>query len=177
MLDSDMLADYTQGRLNAADTETDQVLARSLAEVRRWCGWHVTPEREDILTIDGPGGRLLRLPTLNLVELGAVTEEGSEVDLADLEWSRTGVVSKTSGVYWTSRLGGIAVTMTHGFDDAPDFEAAVLSIADRRSQATSGGTAISVGPFRFSEERTPAGAAFTGAELSILEHYRLEKLA
>ena len=175
MLDSDALAEYTRGRLDAADAETDQILARSLSEVRRWCGWHVTPAREDSVVIDGPGGRLLRLPTLKLLTLTAITEDGVAVNLTDLEWSQTGVVRKTTGEFWTSRLGGISVTMTHGLDDAEDFETAIFSVADRRSQAAAGGAPIAVGPFRFSEEKV--GSAFTGAELSILDKYRLESPA
>lgn len=176
MLDSDALADYTRGRLDAADALTDQILSRSLAEVRRWCGWHVTPSRADTaVPIDGPGGRLLRLPTLKLLTLTAVTEDGVAVNLTDLEWSQTGVMRKTTGEFWTSRLSGITVTMTHGFDSAEDFETAVFSVADRRSQAAAGGIPIAVGPFRFSEEKM--GSAFTGAELSILDRYRLESMA
>lgn len=175
MLDADTLADYTRGRLDAADPETDQILLRSLAEVRRWCGWHVTPNRQEPMTIDGPGTRLLRIPTLNLTELSAVAEDGVSVNLNTLEWSRMGVVRKASGLPWTSRLSGITVTVRHGFDNADDFELAVFSVADRRSQAAAGGAPIAIGPFRFSEEK--AGSAFTGAELSILERYRLDNPA
>lgn len=175
MLNVDALADYTRGRLASDDQETEVVLARSLAAVRRWCGWHVTPVTAQSLTIDGPGGQLLRLPTLCVVELTSITEDGLDVDLESLQWSLAGLVRKDSGAAWTSRFGGIAVEMSHGFTDqqVPDFESAVLSVADRMSQTTEG-TAISVGPFRFSEDKT-SGSSFTTVELSILEQYRLER--
>lgn len=175
MLDAYALADYTQGRLVADDPVAETVLAAALAEVRRWCGWHVTPERDDALVIDGPGSQVLRLPTLRLVALTEVTEDGTAVDVAGLEWSRLGLVRKTSGRFWTPRMGGVAVTMTHGFDGAEDFESAVLSVADRRSQGPAG-IVTEIGPFRFGDGRS-ADAAFTSAELSILEQYRLERPA
>lgn len=173
MLNAAALADYSQGRLDAGD-QTALVLARSLAEVRRWCRWHVTPERTETVTLDGTGGPLLRLPTKRLATLTAVTEDGTELDTDDLEYAAIGLVRKKSRIDWTSALGGVVVTMTHGFSDAPDFEAAVLSVADRRSQAAIGGTAVSIGPFRFNQD-TPAGSAFTAAEMSILSLYRLER--
>lgn len=172
------LADYTQGRLGATDPETAKVLARALAEVQRWCGWHVAPAAADVVVVlDGPGGPLLRLPTLRLVGLAEVTEGGVELDVAELEWSANGLVRKASGAWWSSRFGAITVKMTHGFATADDFEAAVLSVADRRSlaQAATGGAPTAVGPFRWGE--APTSSAFTAAELSILELYRLEKSA
>lgn len=185
MLDADALADYTQGRLAADDPVAETVLAAALAEVRRWCGWHVTPERDDDLVIDGPGSQVLRLPTLRLVALTEVTEDGTAVDVAGLEWSRLGLVRKTSGRFWTPRMGGVAVTITHGFDDAEDFESAVLSVADRRFQAAFGKGGLSaIGPFQFSDDRSgasafggSAAAPFNAVELSILEQYRLERPA
>lgn len=177
MLDVDALADYTQGRLSADDEQTERILARSLAEVRRWCGWHVTPVLEQELILDGPGGPLLRLPTLRVVEIDTVTDDGTELDVDTLEWSRTGMVRKPAGVSWTDRLSGISVALTHGFtaDEAADFEAAVFSIADRISQETVGGSPTVVGPFRWAADNS--GSAFTAGEQSILEQYRLESFA
>lgn len=176
MLDVDALADYTKGRLDAGDEETQRILDRSLTEVRRWCGWHVTPTLAVTVTVDGPGGQLLRLPTLQVVELNTVTDDGVQVDPADLEWSRIGLVCKKNGANWSHRLSGITVSMTHGFDEALDFEAAVLSVADRRSQVLAVDSPIAIGPFRFGENRTTSAAtpAFTASELSILQRYRLD---
>lgn len=101
----------------------------ALAAVRRYCGWHVTPEQDDELTLDGPGSTRLFLPTLHLVGVTALTEDGVTVDVADLRWSTAkGVVRKVSGTCWTGRYNGIVTTITHGFDDAPDFDAAVEAL-------------------------------------------------
>lgn len=178
MLTPAALALYTKGRLAADDPETTRSLDAGRVTAQRWCGWHVTPELEGHeVEIDGPGGPLLRLPTLRLVDLISVVEDGVTLSLDDLEWSRIGLVRKKSGVWWSNKLGAITVTMDHGFEDAPDFEAAVLSVADRMSQAPTGGQPIAVGPFRWAEDKIESGSAFSMAELSILEQYRLERPA
>lgn len=175
MLDAAALAEYTKGRLAEDDSETERNLAAGLAAVERWCGWHVTPVKEGHeVELDGPGGSLLRLPTLRVVELVSVVEDGVTLNLGSLEWSKTGLVRKKSGAAWSSKLGAITVKMNHGFAEAADFESAVLSYVDRTSQAPTGGKPIAVGPFRWSEEKVIAGSAFSMAELSILDLYRLE---
>ena len=177
MLTVEALADYTQGRLDPDADETAEILERSLAEVRKFCGWHVSPViTADEITIDGPGGRLLWLPTLRVVDLTEVIENGVTLDVNELEWSQNGLVRKpVTAPDWTLKFRAITVTMTHGVE-AKDFEAAVLSVADRKSQTPVGGAVVSVGPFRWSEERV-SGAGFTSAELSILRQYRLDRPA
>lgn len=167
---------YTGGRLED-DDETAALLARGLAAARRFCGWHITPEREDLVTIDGPGGRLLVLPTLHLVTLTEVTEDGDDVDVADLYVSARGLVQKKSRGCWSTHYGAITVTMTHGFAEAPDFESAVLSWIDRASFAASGGRARVVGPFQWETESLAVGSTFTAGEQALLEQYRLERPA
>jgi hypothetical protein len=103
--------------------------AAALAAARRYCGWVVTPPETVTITVDGPGGRDLSLPTLHLSALTAVVEDGVTLNVAELAVSvNTGIVRKRFGC-WTSKLGGIQVTMTHGYAAAPDFDAAVAQIA------------------------------------------------
>jgi hypothetical protein len=93
-----------------------------------------------------------------------------------LSWSPRGLVRKRPGVCglgWTCNLGGIVVKMTHGFDSAPDFEAAVLSAIDRVSLEV-GGARSAVGPFQY-PGTSAVGAAFTEYERNILDSYRLER--
>lgn len=159
---------YTQGRLTKDAPETARLLAERLAAARRYCGWHVTPERDDELTLDGQGGRLLRLPTLRLVELTKVVENGVILDVAELHVSPLGMVTKRSGGCWAHNLGAITVEMTHGFADAPDFDGVVLSAVDRASFAATGGRPRVIGPFQYETE----GSA---AECTVLDFYRLER--
>ncbi|TXH47819.1 MAG: hypothetical protein E6Q97_26320 [Desulfurellales bacterium] len=132
-LDASDVESFTNGRLSDDDA-TARLLASALAAARRYCGWHVSPVREgDEIEVDGPGGRVLSLPTLNLVEVSELSEVGVSVDVGSLDVSRRkGNVVKQSGACWTSRYAGIAATITHGFteDEAADFREGVLRLVD-----------------------------------------------
>lgn len=95
---------------------------------QRYCGWHVSPEEITTVTVDGPGGLLLALPTLKLANILQLTEDGAEIGVTGLEWSASGLVRKKNRASWTSALGGITVMMQHGYDEADDFERAVTMI-------------------------------------------------
>lgn len=101
----------------------------ALFAARNYCGWHVAPEDVSTAVLDGPGGAVLALPTLHLVALQSVTEDGTQIDVSTLQWSKTGLVRKKSGLPWTSALSGITVQMVHGYDEADDFDRAVAMIA------------------------------------------------
>ncbi len=99
-----------------------------LAAAQRYCGWHVAPEDITEVMLDGPGGPLLALPTLHLVKILSIVEDGQPVAVSDVQWSRNGTVRKKSGQPWTSALGGITVKMAHGYEQADDFDQAVALI-------------------------------------------------
>jgi len=169
---------YTRKRLDKTDAETERLLAAGLATVRQFCGWHVTPVKTGHeVELDGPGGRLLALPTLRLVTLTEVTEDGKTLDVSGLYVSKRGLVRKKSGGFWSPHYGAITVTMDHGIEDTDAFNAAVLSFIDRMSKAPTGGDPIAVGPFRWAEQKTVSRSAFSATELAILEQYRLESPA
>lgn len=179
MPELDVLAveNYTLGRLNRDDDETVRLLAAALAVARRYCGWHVTPERQDTdVTLDGPGGHMLVLPTLRLKSIDALAENDSVIDVADLRVSARGLVRKKSGGFWSCEFGALVITMTHGFDEAPDFNAAVLSLIDRTSKVIAGGDEPTViGPFQYpAATREEVGSVFSTAERCIFDLYALE---
>lgn len=132
----------------ADDTAAQAAIDAALAAARRYCGWHVTPERTDTnLELDGPGGGVLSLPTLNLISIASLTENGEPVDVPSLDKSRRkGTLTKRYGC-WTARDGAITITMTHGFTEteAASWRAAVLELVDRMS-ATVGAVSGTSGP-------------------------------
>jgi hypothetical protein len=120
------------------------------AAVRRFCGWHVAPVIEQTFTVDGPGGHVLALPTLRLVDVLAVSQDGVEFtadEIAAMDWSHDGYIRAPLQVMdwpddwrwhpgrWTKRLRGVQVTIVHGFESTPELEAL---IADLASRATTG---------------------------------------
>jgi len=131
---------YTKGRLASSDNLTTVLLKAALAGARSVCGWHVNPVKENhVLTLDGSGSELLLLPTLKVVELKAVTEDGKSLDLADVMHSAGGPVRlrKVTGRCWTPKYSAVTVTMDHGYDDeaAADWRLAVLDAVDRFSES------------------------------------------
>ena len=173
-LDVVAVESYTRGRLDRDDDETQRQLDAALAAARRYCGWHVTPvTTNQSITLDGPGDRILVLPTLQLGSVTGISEEGITLNLADVQISARGMVLKTDGSYWTDKLGGIAVVFTHGYSSAPDFDSVILGAIDRGGFSTSSSPRV-IGPFQYSEPAS-SGSTFTDAERAVLDFYRLEK--
>ena len=178
---------FTHGRLGRDDPATQWQIDVALAAVRHYCGWHVTPVQTVELTLDGPGGKLLVLPTLSVRSITRVTECGTYLDPGDITWSANGRVVKRSAAPWTNEFRAITVEMTHCFDRLPDLEAVVLSSIDRggfSTVVTGGGGVKVIGPFQYDNGLTTtsggaseAGPSFTSAERTILDRYRLEKPA
>lgn len=163
--------DYSQGLLAESDSRTALLLAGALAAARAYCGWHVIPEVEETVTVDGPGSPLLVFPTLRLVDVTELSEDGTAVDLAGVEWSGRGLVRKAGRGCWTGKYRGITAKIKHGFTSAPDFNTAVLAAVDR----VGAGGAETVGPFKFPDAGSAsAGSTFSAAEKAILDLYRLE---
>jgi hypothetical protein len=189
-LDGTVIEQYTQGRLVDGDDETERLLSAALGAAQRYCGWHVTPVQTDTVTLDGPNHPVLVLPTLKLVDIASITENELAVDLDFVKWSADGRVRKTfsyplstswfgpywgSGCFWTGEFQGITVTMEHGFDDAPEWQSAVLSLIDRTSLSVGSGLRESVGPFSFASIPGGVGSVFSDSEKMLLDLYRLER--
>lgn len=111
----------------------------ALVAARRYCGWHVSPIRvDDELDLDGSGGRVLSLPTLNLISVASVTEHGEALDVSELDRSRRkGTLSKQFG-RWSGRDGAIVAVVTHGLTEAEaaDWRTAILDLVDKRSEVS-----------------------------------------
>jgi hypothetical protein len=135
------LQTYTSGRLSASDAGTTDLVNAALDSARRYCGWSVSPVTVCTITVDGPGGRALSLPTMNLITLTSVTEHGVTLDVTKLDVSRRkGTVTKHQCGHWSHRDGAITVTMTHGFNEteAADWRRAVLRLANLSSLEPTG---------------------------------------
>lgn len=119
------------------DTKAQAAIDAVLVAARRYCGWHVSPVRADeLIELDGPGGRVLSLPTLALNSVASVTELGTAVDVTTLDRSRRkGTLTKQFG-RWTARDGAITATVTHGYTEveAADWRRGIISVVDARSQ-------------------------------------------
>lgn len=159
--------------------------AQALAQVQAYCGWHVAPEVDETITLDGSGASALLLPSLHVVNITKVTEDGVELDPAYYTWSEIGVVRRrheyadaeawrTSLARWTFSFRGVVVEYTHGFDELPaDLLAVVEQLADRASAPTGNLASKTVGPFT-ETYRDDLGQISPG-EASVLSRYKLPK--
>lgn len=112
---------------------TEQARAQAEAEVRAYCGWHITPSRTEDVVVDGADATVQVLPTLHLTAVNSVSVDGTTVDLAGVEWSTAGFLRRDAA--WTSRLRGVVVNVTHGYPAWPaDVEAVLARIAARAAE-------------------------------------------
>lgn len=142
-----------------ASDETARALAAALARARRYCDWHVSPQREETLTLDGTGDCHLSLPTRCVVSIDGVTVAGDEVtDYVQPAHASHMLIRETA---WPKGYSNISVTLTHGYtaEEAADFRGAVLLMAseDLRLAEDGGGhiTQLTVDDVSMRWARTP----------------------
>ncbi len=147
------MAELAVGDLPAAtrarfgsDAAAAAALDAVLAAARRHCGWHVSPARTEEITLDGPGGCILDIPTRRLTDVDGVTESGTDLDVDTLNWSTDGPhgarITKASGARWTDQYRAIVVDITHGFTEAQaaDWRRAIIDMVDAVSYESSAGS-------------------------------------
>jgi hypothetical protein len=141
-LSADDVAAYTADRLDSGDEEVIRMLSAALQVARRRAGWHVSPVREETLILDGPDSRVLFLPTMKVVEITAVEEDGVVLDVADVSVStgtefmpRPVALRKSGAAWWTAEYGAIEIELSHGFTEAEaaDWRQGILSMVDQMS--------------------------------------------
>ena len=118
-------------------------VASASAAIRDLCGWHIAPVRTQMFVVDEPLGRVdVFLPTLRLVEITGVTVEGvafTADELAALDWSSQGYLSRGPGWRWPTRRRSVEITVRHGYTAAPASVAAVvLGLAKRMATTPAG---------------------------------------
>lgn len=165
---------FSRGRLDRDDAETQRQLDAALAAAQRYCGWHVTPVLTNVtVTLDGTGDSTIVLPTLMMTQLVSVSEDGVALDLADLNWSQRGLIIKRSGLRWSEMFSSVAVTMSHGYASAPDFESVVLGAIERGAFSSDQALRV-IGPFQYNAPPDDR-LIFLDAERAVLDRYALEK--
>lgn len=169
----EQFAGYWQRALSAAEAYTAQMLIdMATDEVQGHCGWHIAPTQTDTVTVDGSGGVIQALPTLRLVDLVSLTEDGTAVDLAGVQWSEAGYLWR--GTPWTRALRGLVAEIEHGYPEAPPAVAKLICELVARSMNPSGVSRESSG----GESVTYELAEMTEQEQRILDRrFRIENRA
>lgn len=151
---------------------------QALLAVRSACQWHVVPEVDDELTVDGNGTTRIALPTKRIVQVTAVIVNGRTLPATAYSWSQDGWITRRDGGLWPDVERSVTISLRHGFDYAPEVDQIVEALTQRLAMAPSGiERSVAVGPFRDdyvvgSRGITTAGLLET--EQAALARYRLE---
>lgn len=124
-----------------ATTQVDAAFWMRAAQgaIRRECGWHVAPIITETLVVDGSGGTELLLPSLRILELVEVLNDGQDVTEHVKFSPDSGIIGLRSG--WSCELGGVSVRLLHGYEPAevPDVAGLIVTLTKR---AATGGTVV-----------------------------------
>lgn len=116
-----------------ADTTVNSSLWLNAAQqsVRSYCGWHIAPNLEQTITLDGDGTRTLLLPSLHVTGITSVLVEDKEI-VDDIDWSVKGIIQRRHGVF-PEGLSSIKVKLKHGYDveQVADVVSLILRVAKR----------------------------------------------
>lgn len=112
--------------------ENTRLLAAALQRIRTFCGWHVSPVEPAEWAVHGRNFDFIVVPTLKIVDIISITEDGVPVDLTNVvQYSdEPGVLYKKSGIWH----GRVEIEATHGFTaaEAMDWREEVLALIDRQ---------------------------------------------
>lgn len=119
-------------RILPAQPVFDEKFWVSVAEgaIRDYCGWHVSPIREETFAVDGGGKRRILLPTMRLRQVVSVLAEGREIS-SRVQASESGVLELPEG--FPCGLSSVVALVSHGYhpDEVPAIQGVIASAASR----------------------------------------------
>lgn len=166
------------GVIDETDPRLTPLLAGASAAIRRYCGWHITPNIEETFVLDGPNSDLLQVPTLHMTDVLELKLQGTAVDVEHLEWSQKGMIRRHG---WPNKFRSIRAKVMHGFEDAADVKQIVQQIVANAISSPLGATRESAGQVSISWSTTAPGVAggvsILQRDMAVLDLYRLPKVA
>lgn len=158
------------------DPRLMHLLNGATAAVRRYCGWHIAPVVAETVTVDGPGGANLQLPTLRLVAVNSITVGGEVLASNRFDWSALGDVRLRSG-WWPTRYRSIVADIEHGFEAAPDVGQVIRQVVANGLSSPMGATREQAGAMSVSWATTAPGVSgglsLLQRDLAVLDRYRI----
>ncbi len=168
----------TNGVISPDDPRLGPLLDGASAAVRRYCGWHVTPVISEDVLLDGTGSSLIIVPTLRLVSVSSASNDGVTVDQTGFDWSPAGLVKLRSGC-WSNRYRSVALSISHGFESAPDVVQIVQQVVANAISSSMGATREQAGQVSISWSLTApnvaGGVSLLQRDLDVLNLYRLPR--
>jgi hypothetical protein len=174
------LVQKSQGRITAENTDILRELKAASQKIRNYTRWHVWPQVTDTIRTTGDGTCLLLLPTLYLESITSITDDGTTVIVADLDYFTDeftdGVIERDT--YWSTRRAAITATIVHGYTECPEeIKDLTLQIAARALGSPLGATkeqagAVSVS-WSLTGAQTAGGTVILDQEQAELDTYRI----
>jgi len=180
------LAAYSKGQIDASDPTAQLMLDAASSLIRRYCGWHIYPSVEFDLTMDGPGGTILQLPSKYLTDVASITEAGTLTDASAYRWSQLGEVERATtfwqsghwGSWWTLGYRTIQAAFTSGYaDPPPELATMAMSMTSRALSSPTGATREQAGnvsiQYALSSSGAAGGLALMENDMAQLDPYRI----
>lgn len=176
-LDAAEIAKATNGAVPAGDPRLPLLISGVWSGIRSYCGWHVSPVITETLTLDGKGGRFLKLPTLRLASVGVLKIDGKPIPAENYGVSKLGLIELYAGEF-PRRYGSIEVTFTHGYETVPDVNQVATQIIVNALASPMGVTREQAGAVSISFATTApgvsGGVSILERDKEILSRYKLE---
>lgn len=116
---AEQMSERTDGIIAADRPFIGYALDVATRMIRDHCGWVVGPVTTETFHLDGPGSRLLVLPTLRVVEVTAVRQDDVALDMSTVRVSRDAGMLRASSAL-SDEFGAIEVDLRHGYDVVPE---------------------------------------------------------
>lgn len=182
----DQLVAYSHNTIDPADPTAQLMLDASSNLIRRYCGWHVYPSVIFDLTMDGPGGTVLQLPSKYVTDVASITEAGLVTDPSVYRWSQLGEVERSQqywqngawNSWWTLGYRTIEVGFTSGYTDPPpELTTMVMSMTARALASPTGATREQAGgvmvQYGLTSTHAAGGLALMTNDMELLDPYRI----
>lgn len=151
---------------------------------RRYCRWHVAPERTETFVTGGDECGHLRIPSLETSQLVSLTGPSGAVSPASAKSFNHGVITRLGGFAGGPDSWTVEVVHGHPEAEAADFIQVVGAIARRietagQVQPGQVGQLIEeqIGQYRYKLDDSGAfggdPAKLTTSEMALLDHYRI----
>lgn len=154
--------------------------AAAVSAIRGYCGWHIAPSMELTGKVGSAGGKIIRIPALNVTEVTKLTlADGTDL-LEGAQWNAGGLVELALPV--EPCLSGIEYAVTAGFnpEEVPDLITIALQVSRRAASAPAGSVrSQSVNGASVSYAFSGSGATsiqLMQDERDILDKYRIARL-
>lgn len=180
------LVAYSHNLIDPADVTAQLMLDAASNLIRHYCGWHIYPSVALALTMDGPGGTVLQLPSKYVTDVASVTESGLVTDPGVYRWSQLGEIERSSAFWqngawrswWTLGFRLIEVSFTSGYDvPPPELTTMVLSMTARALASPTGATREQAGgvmvQYALSSTHAAGGLALMTNDMELLDPYRI----